>query len=91
MNITVRMPYLLSNIPSSMIYGSIYLELLQIALCALRLTDLYIYIYIYLYIYIYIIIIIIVLVLIIIIIALDSVSLELLRARTAPRQLMSTL
>ena len=53
--------------------------------------DRFIYIYIYLYIYIYIIIIIIVLVLIIIIIALDSVSLELLRARTAPRQLMSTL
>ena len=53
MNITVRMPYLLSNIPSSMIYGSIYLELLQIALCALRLTDLYIYIYIFIYIHIY--------------------------------------
>ena len=52
MNITVRMPYLLRNIPSSMIYGSIYLELLQIALCALRLTDLYIYIYIYIYTYI---------------------------------------
>ena len=38
-NITVSMPYLSSNIPSSIFYGSIFLEFLQIARCALRLTD----------------------------------------------------
>ena len=69
-NITVRMPYLSINILSSVIYASIFLEFLQIALCALRLTYLYICIIIYV-----IIIIIIVLVVIIIIIAYDSISL----------------
>ena len=43
-NITVRMPYLWSNIPSSIFYGSIFLEFLLVARCALRLTDLHIYI-----------------------------------------------
>ena len=35
----LRMPYLSSNIPSSMFYGSIFSEFLQIARCTLRLTD----------------------------------------------------
>ena len=59
-NITVRMPYLWSNIPSSIFYGSIFLEFLLVALCALRLTDLHIYIIIIIIIIIVIIIIIII-------------------------------
>ena len=35
----VRMPYLPSNIPSSIFYGSIYSELLRLAQCTLRSTD----------------------------------------------------
>ena len=35
----VCMPYLLSDIPSSIFYGSIFSEFLQIARCTLRLTD----------------------------------------------------
>ena len=35
----VRMPYLLSNIPSSIFYGSIFSEFLRIARWTLRLTD----------------------------------------------------
>ena len=70
-NITVRMPYLWSNIPSSIFYGSIFLEFLLVARCALRLTDLHIYIIIIIIIIVIIIIIIIgfVFVVIIIIIA----------------------
>ena len=70
-NITVRMPYLWSNIPSSIFYGSIFLEFLLVARCALRLTDLHIYITIIIIIIVIIIIIIIgfVFVVIIIIIA----------------------
>ena len=62
--------YSIINNLCSIISNSIFLEFLQIALCALRLTDLYICIIIYI-----IIIIIIVLVVIIIIIAYDSISL----------------
>ena len=35
----VRIPYLSSNIPSSIFYGSKFLEFLRIALCTLRLKD----------------------------------------------------
>ena len=34
-----RMPYLSSNIPSSIFYGSIFSDFLQIAWCTLRLRD----------------------------------------------------
>ena len=44
--VTVRMPYLSSNIPSSIFYGSIFLEFLQIARC--ELWQIYIYIYLFL-------------------------------------------
>ena len=35
----VRMPYLSSNIPSSLFYGSIFSDFLRIVRCTLRLTD----------------------------------------------------
>ena len=35
----VCMPYLSTNIPSSVFYGSIFSEFLEIAPCTLRLTD----------------------------------------------------
>ena len=63
------MPYLWSNIPSSIFYDSIFLEFLLVARCALRLTDLHIYIIIIIIVIIIIIIIGFVFVVIIIIIA----------------------
>ena len=35
----VRMLYLPSNVPSSMFYGSVFSDFLQIARCILKLTD----------------------------------------------------
>ena len=35
----VRVPYLSSNIPSSIFYGSMFSEFLRIAQCTFRLTD----------------------------------------------------
>ena len=48
------MLYLSSNIPSSIIYGSIFSEFLQIANSSMCTKNIYIYIYIYIIIYIYI-------------------------------------